>query len=129
MLQCATALCTPAATSDAAVWVPWLRRRCGVLTGDVLDTIAGWPAEKQHAANQAIKEVEEEVQKSLHLVQTLNVVSTKVILSGLAGGLAVHLPAVPAADVRHLPCTAVSGFQSWPLQYDLTNWAQAGAQS
>lgn len=38
-----------------------LRRRCGVLTGDLLDTIAGWPADKQHAANQAIKEVEEEV--------------------------------------------------------------------
>lgn len=39
----------------------WLRRRCGVLTGDVLDTIAGWPADKQHAANQAIKDVEDEV--------------------------------------------------------------------
>ncbi|KAL3161139.1 hypothetical protein ABBQ38_009514 [Trebouxia sp. C0009 RCD-2024] len=38
-----------------------MRRRCGVLTGDVLDTIAGWPADKQHAANQAIKEVEDEV--------------------------------------------------------------------
>lgn len=41
-----------------------LRRRCGVLTGDLLDTIAGWPADKQHAANQAIKEVEEEVRSS-----------------------------------------------------------------
>lgn len=32
-----------------------------MLTGDVLDTIAGWPAEKQKAAHQAISEVEEEV--------------------------------------------------------------------
>ena len=32
-----------------------------MLTGDLLDTIAGWPADKQHAANQAIKAVEEEV--------------------------------------------------------------------
>ena len=32
-----------------------------MLTGDVLDTIASWPAEKQNAANQAIKEIEEEV--------------------------------------------------------------------
>ena len=31
--------------------------------GDLLDTIAGWPTEKQHAANQAIKEVEEEVHR------------------------------------------------------------------
>ncbi len=31
------------------------------MTGDVLDTIAGWPAEKQLVANQAIREVEQEV--------------------------------------------------------------------
>lgn len=32
-----------------------------MLTGDLLDTIASWPPDKQHAANQAIKEVEQEV--------------------------------------------------------------------
>ena len=31
------------------------------MTGDVLDTIAGWPAEKQLVANRAIREVEQEV--------------------------------------------------------------------
>jgi hypothetical protein len=31
------------------------------MTGDVLDTIAGWPAEKQLVAHQAIREVEQEV--------------------------------------------------------------------
>jgi len=31
------------------------------MTGDVLDTIASWPAEKQLVANQAIREVEQEV--------------------------------------------------------------------
>ena len=32
-----------------------------MLTGDVLDTIASWPAAQQLLANQAIREVEEEV--------------------------------------------------------------------
>ena len=54
-----------ATISNQAVGMYWLRRRCGVLTGDVLDTIASWPPEKQHAANQAIKEVEEEVLKHM----------------------------------------------------------------
>lgn len=31
------------------------------MSGDVLDTIADWPAEKQLVANQAIREVEQEV--------------------------------------------------------------------
>ena len=31
------------------------------MTGDVLDTVASWPAEKQLVANQAIREVEQEV--------------------------------------------------------------------
>lgn len=31
------------------------------MTGDVLDTIGNWPAEKQLVANQAIREVEQEV--------------------------------------------------------------------
>jgi len=35
------------------------------MTGDVLDTIASWPAEKQLVANQAIREVEQEVCQQL----------------------------------------------------------------
>lgn len=54
-------LSQPFTKSGSNFEMQWLRRRCGVLTGDVLDTIAGWPADKQHAANQAIKEVEDEV--------------------------------------------------------------------
>lgn len=59
------------------------RRRCGVLTGDVLDTIAGWPAEKQLLANQAIREVEEEVQFHLH-------VHTRRVLGNIVHQAIVH---------------------------------------
>jgi len=48
-----------------------MRRRCGVLTGDLLDTIAGWPADKQHAAHKAIQEVEEEALVRMQLMPGL----------------------------------------------------------
>ncbi|DBB05600.1 TPA: hypothetical protein ACH3X1_012544 [Trebouxia sp. C0004] len=48
-----------------------MRRRCGVMTGDVLDTIAGWPAEKQLVANQAIREVEQEALQHMQLMPGL----------------------------------------------------------
>lgn len=37
------------------------RRRVNIPTGDLLDVIAGWPAEKQDNARKIIEEVEDEV--------------------------------------------------------------------
>ena len=63
------------------------RRRCGVMTGDVLDTVASWPAEKQLVANQAIREVEQEVCHQLcnfatHLSCQNSILPSSMLLHG-----------------------------------------------
>lgn len=64
-----------------------MRRRCGVLTGDVLDTIASWPAAQQLLANQAIREVEEEALQHMQLMPGLIELCNLLEVEGLPRGL------------------------------------------
>ncbi|KAL0022069.1 hypothetical protein WJX79_001121 [Trebouxia sp. C0005] len=64
-----------------------MRRRCGVMSGDVLDTIADWPAEKQLVANQAIREVEQEALQHMQLMPGLLDLCSFLEAQGLPRGL------------------------------------------
>lgn len=64
-----------------------MRKRCGVMTGDVLDTVASWPAEKQLVANQAIREVEQEALQHMELMPGLLDLCSFLEAQGLPRGL------------------------------------------